>query len=83
MRLIDADALLKGREDHEMINTHLIWNAPTIDAVPVIRCKDCIEWQTSWKSSTVFEGHYCVMVDTSTRGHFYCAYAERKNDNGN
>lgn len=33
MRLIDADALLEGREDHEMISTHLIWNAPTIDAV--------------------------------------------------
>ncbi len=35
MRLIDADALLEGREDHEMISTHLIWNAPTIDAEPV------------------------------------------------
>ena len=41
MRLIDADALLKGREDHELISTHLIWNAPTIDAVEVVRCKDC------------------------------------------
>lgn len=29
-RLIDADALLRGHEDHEMISTHLIWNAPTI-----------------------------------------------------
>lgn len=36
-RLIDADALLEGREDHEMISTHLIWNAPTIDAEPVKR----------------------------------------------
>ena len=33
MRLIDADALLEGRQDHEMISTHLIWNAPTTDAV--------------------------------------------------
>lgn len=41
MRLIDADELLKRKEDHQMISTHLIWNAPTIDAVPVIRCKDC------------------------------------------
>ena len=31
MRLIDADELLKGRQDHEMISTHLIWNAPTIE----------------------------------------------------
>jgi hypothetical protein len=35
MRLIDADALLEGRQDHEMISTHLIWNAPTIEAEPV------------------------------------------------
>ena len=34
-RLIDADALLKGYQDHEMISTHLIWNAPTVDAEPV------------------------------------------------
>lgn len=38
-RLIDADALLEGREDHEMISTHLIWNAPTIEAEPVRRGK--------------------------------------------
>ena len=30
MRLIDADALLKGKTDHEMISTHLIYNAPTV-----------------------------------------------------
>lgn len=31
MRLIDADALLKHKDDHEMISTHLVWNAPTIE----------------------------------------------------
>ena len=35
MRLIDVDALLEGRQDHEMISTHTIWNAPTIEAEPV------------------------------------------------
>lgn len=41
MRLIDADELLKGRQDHEMISTHEIWNAPTIEP-----CEDSIsrEW---------------------------------------
>lgn len=33
MRLIDADALLKGKDDHQIISTHLIWNAPTVDAI--------------------------------------------------
>lgn len=47
-RLIDADALLEGREDHEMISTHLIWNAPTINAVPVVRCQDCQSYDTTY-----------------------------------
>jgi len=34
-RLIDADELLKGYQDHERISTHIIWNAPTVDAEPV------------------------------------------------
>lgn len=29
-RLIDADELLKHKTDHEMISTHLVWNAPTV-----------------------------------------------------
>ena len=33
MRLIDADALLKGRQDHTYISTHEIWNAPTVDPI--------------------------------------------------
>ena len=34
-RLIDVDELLKGRHDHEMISTHLIFNAPTVNAVVI------------------------------------------------
>lgn len=35
MRLIDADRLIKGFKDHEFIDTHIIWNAPTVDVEPV------------------------------------------------
>ena len=37
MRLIDADELLKGKTDHEMISTHLIFNAPTVDMFEKIK----------------------------------------------
>lgn len=40
MRLIDADTLLKHKSDHETISTHLIWNAPTVDVIPVKWLKD-------------------------------------------
>ena len=29
-RLIDADELLEHKTDHDMISTHLIYNAPTV-----------------------------------------------------
>ena len=54
MRLIDADAL-KGKESYIMMTTldtcfgsakifltETIDNAPTVDAEPVVHCKDCI-----------------------------------------
>lgn len=46
MRLIDADELLKGRSDHEMISTHLIFNAPTVDVLDKISTEigELIEW---------------------------------------
>jgi len=34
MRLIDVDRLLKGYEDHDFIDTHIIWNAPTVETIP-------------------------------------------------
>lgn len=52
-RLIDANALIKwfedvGLGDHSLIESVLaagvyagIENAPTIDAVPVVRCREC------------------------------------------
>ena len=52
MRLIDADALGVGRCSKDVLPDaycagwngliELIEKAPTIDAVPVARCKDCI-----------------------------------------
>lgn len=73
-RLIDADALLEGRQDHEMISTHLIWNAPTIDAVPVVRCKDCKYYNTIGICN---ETSWAVCEDS------FCCWAERKDDGTN
>lgn len=49
MRLIDADKLKEWIQ--EFHPTEAYWaisalnNAPTIEAEPVVRCKDCIYWQ--------------------------------------
>lgn len=43
MRLIDADALLDSLDcgDRDLWTKYTVDEAPTIDAVPVCRCKDC------------------------------------------
>ena len=91
MRLIDADALKKVFERYlnaphvrffeEMavaIDTcnRFLDNAKTIDAVPVVRCKDC----------EYYEGGECVCpyLTMNDAAHFYpdaddfCSYGERK-----
>lgn len=47
MRLIDADALLDRliRTPRYFAVKFDIEEAPTVDAVPVVRCKDCKYWQ--------------------------------------
>jgi hypothetical protein len=74
-RLIDADALLKYKSDHETISTHLIYNAPTVDAVPVIRCKDCVYNKgITYCYCLIFNGMYGRTLDN------YCSRAERKEE---
>ena len=78
MRLIDADALkieiaiLHGG-DYKTI--HYLNHAPTVDAVPVIRCKDCKHWQCDDSES------YCDELGIfNTDVNSYCSYAERKEE---
>ena len=57
MRLIDADALME-KEHSWLRDGDVRWSippshidlAPTIDAVPVVRCRDCIYYhgKTGW-----------------------------------
>ena len=76
-RLIDADRLLQGYEDHDFIGTHIVWNAPTVDAVPVIRCKDC-----KWYSANT--GYHWGRCENYRPFPFdetdYCSRAERKEE---
>ena len=82
MRLIDADALItliKKRIKNSMIIGWLcsiIRDTPTIDAVPVVRCKDCIRRYDTDECPMCFliEGKYCKY--TNENG--FCDRGERK-----
>lgn len=54
----------------------LIFRMPEVDAVPIIRCKNCINWDTAW--TTHPPDHYCPAIDQITSADFYCGYAEKK-----
>lgn len=69
-RLIDADELIKEANAdgaYGYVDAKKIADAPTVDAVEVVRCKDCKHrYSDSW----------CEYVDDDDN--FYCARGERK-----
>ena len=79
MRLIDAEPLLaEAMADgaYGYVDAKQIADAPTIDAVPVVRCKDC-RWWTKQEAS--LQGR-CDAYGMYPTGEWYCARGERKND---
>lgn len=86
MRLIDADKLdyyvIHHPDDDDaymlFITDMDIENAPTIDAVEVVRCKDC-KWWDNEDGAERCTHKYCSMW---AKPDGYCSYGERKESNG-
>ena len=84
MRLIDADSakrtytkdMFDTEEDFERVNDVLDY-APTVDAVSVVRCKDCKHWQRHTGVVDSPNGHYFAL-EICTNGMDFCSYGERK-----
>lgn len=86
MRLIDADALHFNRiriahEDgtvggyNAVAMSAEIKDAPTIDAVPVVRCKDCKRHNA--KAGKLYR---CDLLNVWYDGDFFCANGERSEE---
>ena len=52
MRLIDADSMIQSIENNEYytdklkrVMNSIVDSRPTVDAVPVVRCKECKWWR--------------------------------------
>ena len=78
MRLIDVDAFLeKMKRTNRYFDVKFdIEEMPTIDAVPVVRCKDCIRRYDTDECPMCFliEGKYYEY----TNGNGFCDRGERK-----
>ena len=63
MRLIDADALFDSMNSLDYESTvkayEAIVNAPTIDAIPVVRCKDCFIYGECQLADFIGDDGYC------------------------
>ena len=106
-RLIDADAILKKAKPMEeldgdgipcevmAVSVILIDDAPTVDAVEVVRCRDCTYWgdedgKLQGSDGVLFarcKAHN-YLIDGRHTGwcpseNDFCSYGERKDDDGN
>ena len=82
VRMIDADALMEELM-HEGLGFqyYKVANAPTVDAVPVIRCKDCKHYyEREW---IVGGGSYTTcwyQTIANAQPNDFCSRAERKEE---
>lgn len=91
MRLIDADALYES-EKQRCFNSYIVVgtctcdnigletvldDAPTVDAVEVVRCKDC---KHSYKDLFGFVCAHGIWDDCIVPSNFYCAEGEREDE---
>ena len=107
MRLIDADEFEDALENteydispayepdgysHKLI-CEVLEETPTVDAVPVVRCRDCIAFEEIGKHPTNKGGTpfgHCYhwdyeqgMSPNEVDGNAFCSYGERRTSNEN
>lgn len=87
MRLIDADKLpyIKAPIAPILVGDEVVWcnivyklhidNAPTVDAVPVVRCRECKHLSVRSGALGVYQ---CAIHGDYPYGDYFCADGERK-----
>ena len=78
-RLIDADALIEEaltEGAYGYVDAKQIADAPTVDAVEVVWCKDCLYSRERYGHIECIHG--VSYRNTWNKPDFYCAYGERK-----
>ena len=92
-RLIDADKMIEhldlclAESDSSTLIVdatlaaikHYVENAPTVDAVEVVRCKDCAYWDKISGGFAFWAGR-CTRRDSVTGCDYFCGSAERSTE---
>ena len=81
-RLIDADALKRRicllRFHNYVEAIFAVADAPTIDAVEVVRCKDCKQGKIDTLYGSVL--YHCLGGYGFNKAEHFCSYGERKDN---
>lgn len=82
MRLIDAEELELQFDvsDEDIIAKEIIRNALTVDAVPVVRCRDCVNVQSAKINKNGFL--VCQASGLEITDDDFCSYGERRDISG-
>ena len=86
MRLIDGDGLWErlnyepweNNADRDEIALPIVNAAPTVDAVPVVRCKDCKNLVNTTINANCFL--ICDISDMEIAPEAFCSYGERREE---
>lgn len=84
MRLIDADKFILALMDAALSSIDedtildLIDSVPTVDAMPVVRCEDCLFWESGENECESWE--WCKMLHHDMPSHAFCNFGVRKDD---
>lgn len=88
MRLIDANALSEsikrgaGTNSQKFFADVCVATAPTVDAIQVVRCKDCVHWDDdpdTYGSDYGPKGKCMKSFETMCADDF-CSYGEKKDE---
>lgn len=77
-RYIDADAIHIPKMETGLDDTKMrcaIANAPTVDVVPVVRCKDCVYWNEREVNKNGFV--VCKASHMDCTEYDYCSFGEK------
>lgn len=81
MRLIDADALLHGLPDdlpYKGSVRRVLMQAPEVDAVPVVRCENCMYYDMGVCLKIYSDGNVHPEAWQPRKPEDFCSYGDRK-----
>ena len=89
MRMIDADKFILALMDASLSSVDedtildLVDSIPTVDAVPVVRCKDC-KYSCKDRNGRTCEGYWHELSEFAVpvKDDGFCSYAEPRMDGG-